>query len=104
MKQEMKPERERVSEGKIQQDIKGAERFSSGREEKGKSEGAVELEVVGVLKVVVEEGREVLQITHCTLLNSAGPHTHIKAVPLYARGLVSPCPPPMSLHTSSCSC
>lgn len=45
VKQEMKQERERVSEGKIQQDIKGAERFSSGREGKGKSEGAVELEV-----------------------------------------------------------
>lgn len=45
VKQEMKQERERVSEGKIQQDIKGAERFSSGREGKGKSEGAVELGV-----------------------------------------------------------
>lgn len=43
VKQEMKQERERVSEGKIQQDIKGAERFSSGRERKGNSEGVVEL-------------------------------------------------------------
>lgn len=33
-----------VSEGKIQQDIKGAERFR-GREGKGKSDGPVELEV-----------------------------------------------------------
>lgn len=27
-----------------------------------------------------------------------------KWYPLSARGLVGPCPPPMSLHTSSCSC
>lgn len=58
--------------------------------------------LVGVWKVVVEDeggGGGVLQITHSTLLNSAGPHTHIKAVPLYARGLVSPCPPPPPCHS-----
>lgn len=44
-KRETRQERERVSEGKIQQDVKGAEGFSAGREGKGKSEGAVELKV-----------------------------------------------------------
>lgn len=64
----MKRERECVSEGKMKQDIKGAERLSIGREgkEKRRSGGGV-----GVFS----------QITQCTLLNSAGPHTHIKVVP-----------------------
>lgn len=48
----VKQEMEHVSGGKIQQDIKGAERFSREREEKGNSEGASVLKVL-----VVEEGR-----------------------------------------------
>lgn len=59
--------RRRASEGK--QDIKGAERLSTGREEE-RSSGGVGAGV-GVFQ----------QITKCTLLNSAGPHTHIKVVP-----------------------
>lgn len=76
---------------------KGCRKVQEWEGGEGRNEGTLELEVgwwVGGGGGGGGEGRGGLQITHCTLLNSAGPHTHIKVVPLYARGLVSPCPPP----------
>lgn len=94
---QMKQERACVSEGKTKQDIKGAERLSTGREGK-KNEGVVGLEV-GWLGV---GGYSRLPSAPCSTLQA---HTLTsKWYPLSARGLVGPCPPPMSLHTSSCSC
>lgn len=75
---------------------KGCRKVQEWEGGEGRNEGTLELEVgwwVGG-GGGGGGGRGGLQITHCTLLNSAGPHTHIKVVPLYARGLVSPCPPP----------
>lgn len=61
----------------MKQDIKGAQRISIGREGKGKRRSGGG----GVGGGGGGGGWVFEQITHCTLLNSAGPHTHIKVVP-----------------------
>lgn len=88
-------EREGMSEGRMKQDIKGAERFGVGREGKWKRKEWWGWRLGGGVSSRLPSAPYSTLQAH-TLTS--------KWYPLSARGSVGPCPPPMSLHTSSRSC